>query len=222
MSRSDQSGEFAYTATVAAAYEFDRRGERIWQLEQDHLERELQHAQRGARVLDIPVGTGRFIPLYKNLGLHVLGVDIAPAMLAEARVKASSSDVTLAIGNASCIAARDRSFDIVVCFRLLHLLPPEMLDQVIGELARVSSGCVYLQVYVRDKWYWPLRAIRLLSRLVARRTRSVAPWSHIRSYEHPESALIESFARHGLSREAESLLCNYGALRVKVYRLRAP
>ena len=221
MSHSDQSAEVAYTASVAAAYELDRRGERIWQLEQDHLERELEDAPRGARILDIPIGTGRFIPIYKKLGVQVLGVDIAPAMLAEAKAKGSSSDVTLAIGDASCIAAPDRSFDIVVCFRLLHLLPPEMLDPVIGELARVSSGCVYLQAYVRDKWYWPLRALRLLSRLIAGRSKSVTPWSHIRSYEHRESALIASFAKHGVTRDTEALLCNYGALRVKVYRLRA-
>ena len=67
MSHSDQSAEVAYTASVAAAYELDRRGERIWQLEQDHLERELEDAPRGARILDIPIGTGRFIPIYKKL-----------------------------------------------------------------------------------------------------------------------------------------------------------
>ena len=48
----------------------------------------LSQLDPGSCVLDIPVGTGRFIPLYNNLGLRATGVDASIDMLGEARAMA--------------------------------------------------------------------------------------------------------------------------------------
>lgn len=76
--------ESAYTSDVAHSYDSDREVEDIWQIEQKYIEKEVNDFIKDAKLLDIPIGTGRFIPVYERRGIQVLGVDISSDMLAEA------------------------------------------------------------------------------------------------------------------------------------------
>lgn len=215
------SGESAYSRDVASSYEKDRMVEEIWRKEQNYAEKVIQAIPAGSRVLDIPVGTGRFFEYYQARDVQVVGIDISESMLEEAAGKAASSSVELCLGDARSLDYPENTFDFVLCWRLLHLLPVDILREVICELARVTSGKLYIQVYVRDHWYYPLRFKRILGRIfsgirIQRSSRNM-PWSHIQSYEYREAMLVKLFSECGLRITAIDALGLYGALRVKVF-----
>jgi ubiquinone/menaquinone biosynthesis C-methylase UbiE len=91
------------------------------------------HAAPGKRFLDICCGPGYVAGEAASRGLAAVGVDIAPAMLDEARRR--FPDVEFREGDAEALAFPDASFDAVVCaFGLLHLAEP---DKALSEAFRV-------------------------------------------------------------------------------------
>lgn len=69
-------------------------------------------------VLDIPVGTGRFLPLYDG---QVTGVDISYPMLQQARKKARNCDIEYSTVYESIYSYEPvMVFDLVVCVRFLY------------------------------------------------------------------------------------------------------
>lgn len=220
-----QAGDEAYDAAIAASYEEDRQHERIWGVEQAYMERAVAAMPVGATVLDLPVGTGRFIPAYQARQLRVLGLDISQAMLDQARARVTAPGIELRLGDARAIDAPDASFDYVVCWRLLHLLSPDDAREIIAELARVTRGTLLLQAYVRDGWHpWLRLRSAVVRRVQALRPRkaapaSASPWAHIRSYAHVDSELRATCRACGLTVQAARALCSYGTLRLKVFEL---
>ena len=215
-------GEVAYTSDIAMSYEVDRQTEDIWNIEQAFVRGVAFTMPQYATILDIPVGTGRFLDYYQNQKLNVYGVDISEAMLAEARGKVFSDNVTLEAGDARFLKFGDKNFDFVICWRLLHLLPQEVLEEVVRELARVAIGRLYFQAYVKDSWHLFLKAKNICYRLFLKRNCSaskIKPWSHIQSYHHQEKVLFKIFSENGLVLKHLELLGEYGSLRIKVYVL---
>lgn len=223
MQTNSYSGESAYTRDIASSYEEDRKVEEHWHDEQCYAERLIREIPAGSRVLDIPVGTGRFFEYYQANDIHVVGIDISESMLVEAGKKTTSSSIELVLGDARSLDYPENTFDFVLCWRLLHLLPADILQEVVCELARVASGKLYLQAYVRDHWYYPLKIRRVISRIFSRirmplKTRN-KPWSHIRSHEHGEAMLVRLFSACGLRVTSVDTLAVYGVLKVKVFVL---
>ena len=97
-------------------------------------------AQRGALYLDAPCGAGRLTPLLCELG-RAVALDANLPMLARARERCGA-----AVGIQATVLAlpfADRSFEAVVCCRLLHHLRDEReLAVAVGELVRVSRRLV--------------------------------------------------------------------------------
>jgi len=92
----------------------------------------------GRRVLDIGTGTGRAALALARLGASVVGVDASEAMLAVARRRAASvgAEIVFARGDVHTLAFADRSFDVVVCLRvLMHAVD---WRRALGELCRVA------------------------------------------------------------------------------------
>jgi len=84
-----------YKGVEAEKYEDRRREKKLWENEQKLVEKHLKNlaSQNSvSSVLDIPVGTGRFIEAYKNLQMKVTGIDISEDMIAKAREKVSKDD----------------------------------------------------------------------------------------------------------------------------------
>lgn len=222
MKTRDYSGERAYTPDIASSYEEDRKVEKMWGVEQDYMQRAVLQMPEGSSLLDIPVGTGRFFQHYEARKLSVLGMDISPSMLEEAAGKTASPAISLELGDARALSKGNNSFDYVVCWRMLHLLPPDVLRTVIGELSRVASKRLFLQAYVRDRWHrllWLRMRMAQTLGLKERSSAAGARWSHIESYAHSEAMLLEAFSDCGLSLSSIDVLGSYGALRVKVYVL---
>ena len=92
----------------------------------------------GLKVLDVGTGTGRGALVLAARGADVTGVDASAEMLAVARRRAAAAGLTVEFvqGDAHGLAYDDRSFDVVVCLRVLMHTPD--WRQSLGELCRVA------------------------------------------------------------------------------------
>ena len=154
-------------AKVAGEYDFLRykgvfRGTVKQALHERTLRRALREVPKGGIVLDVPCGTGRFTNFLLREGYRVIGADISPEMLAEARRKVQGTPEGRPgntpenlLGFQTCEAERlpfpDRSIDCTLTVRFLHLVPKEVRPAVFRELKRVSRSHVVLCVNV-DKY----------------------------------------------------------------------
>ncbi|WP_456421751.1 class I SAM-dependent methyltransferase [Thermococcus sp.] len=86
------------------------------------------------RVLELGVGTGLNLPLYRNVE-EVVGVDISEKMLEKARKKRAKVRTTLIRTDARKLPFPDESFDTVVSTFFLCVLPEKR--GVIGEIRHV-------------------------------------------------------------------------------------
>ena len=90
-------------------------------------------AASGVRLLDIACGTGALAAAAAGRGAEVVGMDFAPAMVAEAARR--HPGVEFRVADAEAIPLADASVDAVTCsFGLLHMERPE---RVLAEVARV-------------------------------------------------------------------------------------
>lgn len=93
-----------------------------------------------ATVLDVGTGTGRAAIALARRGARVTGVDASREMLdvAERRAREAGVVVTFRRGDAHALDFPDRTFDAVVCLRVLMHTPD--WRQSLAELCRVASG----------------------------------------------------------------------------------
>ncbi len=95
--------------------------------------------RRGARVLDVACGTGRFLRhLVEALpGLRLTGLDLSPWYLSRAEhLLQAGHSVSLVADNAESMPFRDDYFDAASCVFLFHELPPAARRGVIAEARR--------------------------------------------------------------------------------------
>ncbi|TAJ15965.1 MAG: class I SAM-dependent methyltransferase [Planctomycetota bacterium] len=114
-----------------------------------------------ASVLDVGSGTGRLSAGIRALGARWTGVDAAREMLAAAARDADAGAGTrLVCGDLALLPFADRSFDVVVCCRVLHHLHDErQLELAARELLRVARTAVVLSFW--DRASWPALRTRL-------------------------------------------------------------
>lgn len=95
-------------------------------------------------VLDVGTGTGRAAFLLARGGALVTGVDASEEMLRVARARAAQEPVpvTFLVGDAHKLQFPDRSFDVVVCLRVV-MHSPEW-KAVVAELCRSAKALVIL------------------------------------------------------------------------------
>ena len=136
-----------YFGFVAAGYVKKRIGPKWWS-ENAAAEILLDNLPEGSTVLDVPVGTGRFLPLYKSRGLTVCGIDVSRDMLEEAANHAGEigAAVTLAEGDIRNLPFPDNHFDLVICVRFLNLAGETIMAEALSELARVSRQSVLIGI----------------------------------------------------------------------------
>src|SRR5436190_5667778 len=107
----------------------------------------LAEELQGKAVLEIGVGTGRYaVPLQKS-GINVVGVDIAPKMVARGLEKGLPNVV---FADGARLPFRDGSFDAVTTNHVLHLVPDWRV--VLMEAHRVlRPGGVYFSMFERHR-----------------------------------------------------------------------
>ncbi len=137
-----------YTSTTAERYDTRRAGSRKWKREQAAVDHMLARIPRGASILDVPIGTGRFLESYLRYGLHATGVDASADMLAECHAKAQRGgmDVALHAGDIFGLDFEDGQFDAALCIRFLNWIALPDAGRALGELVRVSRQHVIVGV----------------------------------------------------------------------------
>lgn len=93
----------------------------------------------GLRVLDVACGTGNTAIPAARAGAEVVGVDIAPNLLEQARRRAAAEKLAVQFeeGDAEAVSYPDSAFDIVITMFGAMFAPRP--DQVAAELLRVSK-----------------------------------------------------------------------------------
>ena len=85
------------------------------------LMRALREVAPLPSVLEVGIGTGRMALPLLGAGARVVGVDVAPAMLA--RLRAKRTDLPLLIADAAQLPLRAHAVDAALFVHVLHLLP---------------------------------------------------------------------------------------------------
>jgi ubiquinone/menaquinone biosynthesis C-methylase UbiE len=129
-----------YFGEKASRYDEGRETEEKWQREHAAVRDFLAQGT----VLDIPVGTGRFLSLYREMGLTFKGMDVSEEMMAQAWAKDPAADISF--GDIMRIPLPDRSVDIAVCIRLLTLIDTPDMVAAMKELGRVARSRIILSI----------------------------------------------------------------------------
>jgi ubiquinone/menaquinone biosynthesis C-methylase UbiE len=112
---------------------------------------QLFHGLAG-HLLDAGIGTGRNISFYPS-GTRVTGIDISPAMLQRAEVRASRSNmvIDLKVMDVARLDFPNDTFDAATGSFLFCVLPDSLQVTALRELARVvkPNGVIRLLEYVR-------------------------------------------------------------------------
>lgn len=127
---------------MAASFDAKRFGGAIGQLlleDQERILAEFLGDVSNRRILDMGTGTGRAAIALAKRGARVTAVDASKEMLNVARKRAAVAGVSIefAEGDAHALAFPNRSFDSVVCLRLLMHVPD--WQRSLSELCRVSD-----------------------------------------------------------------------------------
>lgn len=221
-----KNSEIPYDSNIAINYNKDRKDEEHWEKENDFI-RNFFMEKKFSSILDIPIGTGRFIQFYPKTA-HVLGIDISMPMLEETKKeieRLNACNIELKIGDAENISEPRDSFDTIVCCRLFHLVDNNIRIKFLKELARVLKGELILQLYIDlPKKNIGLRIlskiIRTLRRLLIKDSATKTPWSHIKSYSLSEEDLKKIIQETELTIINRSDLCTYYGSTVTMITLR--
>ena len=137
-----------YRGEAAEHYDSIRTQGRKWRREQEIVQELLSALAGGNDILDVPLGTGRFLEIYQELGLIPVGLDISEDMLQVANEKASEQacDLRTCVSDVKSIPFLNGAFDGVICIRLFNLIPLEECQRALEELARVSRCHVIIGI----------------------------------------------------------------------------
>ncbi|MCU1496221.1 MAG: hypothetical protein JWM47_174 [Acidimicrobiales bacterium] len=153
-----------YQGDEARGYEERRTRDQKW-LNEDAALAELLDLAAAApsSLLDIPVGTGRFLPHYAQRGHTVVGADISDDMLGVAAEKLAGLDdhhITLEHQDITKLSHGDDTFDLAVCVRLLNLVDVGVVEAAVAELARVSRSHLIIGLRTYDLASAPYQLLR--------------------------------------------------------------
>lgn len=98
-----------------------------------------KNAAYNAKVIEVGVGTGLSLPLYRS-DLHISGIDISEKMLDKAKERAANhnlQDVSLKVMDAANLEFPDESFDFVVAMYVVSVVPD--IKKFLDEICRVCK-----------------------------------------------------------------------------------
>lgn len=138
-----------YWGAVAAHYDDRNSGTPIQRLiaarEFTLLEKIVKtQVPDNSKILDAPTGTGRFLPLLRNLGHRVTGIDISSDMLKRQNELLRNGGVNLVRGDCEAMPFEDGAFNYVVSVRFMGHIPPATRGRVLREFKRVANRGVIL------------------------------------------------------------------------------
>lgn len=145
--------EEKYRGAVATGYDKKREQQPRWHEEQKIIEDLLSYHPAGSKVLDIPIGTGRFIDVYARHHHVLVGIDISFDMLTLAEQKiAGRIDSRLYSGDMRDIDGDfpGKFFDVAVMCRITRWLSIADCQKVLKELGRITAKEIIITARVAD------------------------------------------------------------------------
>lgn len=149
MARNPKPKGDKYYGRTAEIYNKKRSRQKWWHVEHEEMRSLLAGLPEGLSVVDIPFGTGRFVPLYLERGFTISGLEISDHM-----VRAAEKDLgddfrhcDVKIGSATDIPFADGAFDLVVSTRFLSniILFPDA-RKALSEFARITRKYGIIQL----------------------------------------------------------------------------
>jgi ubiquinone/menaquinone biosynthesis C-methylase UbiE len=213
-----------YYGKKVKEYEARRRSRPQWRQEQQLVERFLAEIPEGSSCLDVPVGTGRYLPLYSQFRHRVTGCDLSSDMLGQAQRAATLNGVPTRFtrGSVFSLPYKDGQFDAIVCTRLLTWFTEAEVGAALAELSRVCSGRILVtaNVWRRPKeLYRSPRLIWSLMRVKARQKHQRSRKGTYAFYKHEREFFQRAFARYGLRVVSESALVEEKLFRYTAWSL---
>jgi len=146
-----------YTDSVAAEYEEKRSESEKWNREQELVTMLLGNLRSDdvKTVLDVPCGTGRFIPVYSSLGLTGTGVDASADMLQQARAKKKEkglSQFQIQQGDVFDLSDINITPDVIVCVRFANWINKNDLDTVLEEFLSRKPRYIIIDVGLKGEY----------------------------------------------------------------------
>jgi SAM-dependent methyltransferase len=141
----------------------------------------------GAVVLDYGCGDGQFSIILAGRGARVIGIDISPKLIEQARATAAmigrnGNSPEFVVGDAHHTPLRDAMFDYVVGNGILHHLD---LDKAFTEIARVlkpGGKAVFQEPMYHHPLLWTLRRLTPKTHTVDERPLSLADSERARKW----------------------------------------
>ncbi|WDT76137.1 MAG: methyltransferase domain-containing protein [Candidatus Manganitrophus sp.] len=122
------------------------------------LMKALAFLEPGSTIIDLPCGTGRFGAFLSGLGFRWIGSDISAQMMAKSQEKVKGNDRVLGHirSDAEVLPFRDKSVDCFLSIRFLPHLPPDVKQNALKEMARVSRQWLIIDHTYRNpyKAFW--------------------------------------------------------------------
>jgi len=162
------------TETDVVRHRYDRGAARYdlmtWPMERmamDRFRARLISQVNGPRVLEVGVGTGRNLSLYRP-GLQIDAIDFSPRMLERARRKPLPPNVTLHLMDVQDLQFEAGSFDTIVATCVFCSVPDPVRG--LSEISRVlrPDGRVLFLEHVRPGAPWLAKVFDWLDPLVSR------------------------------------------------------
>ncbi len=130
---------------AAQKYALSLGGTATHRREERCIRKALAGLGAGARVLDIPCGTGRLLPLLREMGFQVVEADSSAHMIEQARQYAAgrglSDGTEFRVEDALATRFADDAFDAVLCNRLFHhFREAQVRRRCLRELSRICRG----------------------------------------------------------------------------------
>jgi SAM-dependent methyltransferase len=203
------NGKHAYRGDIVTTYEIDRKRDGFWHKE-NRILKKLLKKYVPASVLDLPVGTGRFFNIYKRFDFieTVVGSDISEDMISYSRQKVINmhldKKITLKTGDAESLDIQP--LECIVCFRLAHLLPDNILSNVITNFTKITTKYIFFQIYdlilekerkimnIENIFYTIFNKIK---NKIFKKCNDI-PWQHIENFSHKETDLHTVFNNNHL------------------------
>ncbi len=112
-----------------------------------------QHCPNAKSILDLGCGTGKHAELLAQRGFRVHGVDQSEAMIARARARVQSGDVSFSVGDVTAFQSADL-YDVVVS--LFHVVSYQTSNESLKAMFDVASAHLSAGgVFLFDVWYGP-------------------------------------------------------------------
>lgn len=139
----------SYYGKRAERYEVRRKKQDWWNVEQEEMKSLLGSLPRNISVVDIPFGTGRFVPFYVENGYEISGLDASDAMLATASniLGDQFEKCSVKTGSAMELPFADGQFDLLVSTRFIRdIIVASDAMRALAEFSRVTKKYAIIQL----------------------------------------------------------------------------